>query len=72
MKVTGSNPVKGQVPSLLLGVVAIKKGTFGLPSTAVAKLTYLFRSFILNVLMSVIHERWLRVCSEIIDTLENI
>ena len=40
-RVKWSNPVKGVAPSLHIGVVAIEKGTFGLPSTTVANITLL-------------------------------
>ena len=35
-----SNPGNGLAPPLHLGVVAIEKGTFGLPSTTVANFAY--------------------------------
>ena len=38
IRVKQSNPGKGVAPSLQLGIVAIKKGIFGSPSTKVANL----------------------------------
>ena len=41
-RVKWSNPGKGVVPLLHLGVVAIEKGAFWLPSTTVANFTFYF------------------------------
>ena len=41
-RVKWSNPGKGVVPSLKLGVVAIEKGVFGSPLTTVANFTLLY------------------------------
>ena len=40
IRVKWRNPEKGVEPPLHLGVVVIEKGTFGLPSTTVANLTF--------------------------------
>ena len=42
IKVKWSNPEKGVAPTLHLGVVAIEKGAFELPSTTVAKFTFYY------------------------------
>ena len=40
-----SNPGNGVAPSLHLGVVAIEKGTFALPSTKVTNFTFIYAEF---------------------------
>ena len=61
-RVKWSNPVKGVVPSLHLGVVAIEKGAFRSPSTMVS-----------NLLLLYLKERWevieLKLSKQLMDFL---
>ena len=45
-RVKWSNPGKGVVPSLYIGVVAMEKAAFGSPSTVVANFTYFLYIYI--------------------------